>query len=141
MPLYNAPFVSTYIESATTTAGTAWPITSSQLGDLTSLSVPPGTWDIQGMYQASNSGAVTTTQLQIGISTTSGNSSTGLNFGQNYFLYGDNPAIGTVCEMMCPPVRITVVTTTTYYLKAQANTSTTNLQYLGYRLSAIKVGN
>lgn len=130
--------VGTYSESAIT-ATANWPISANTMGDLTSLSLPAGTWDIQGAIQVVPSGSITTTQLQIGISSTSGNFTTGLNFGQNYFLTQIVSANGIV-QLYCPAVRVTPATTTTYYLKIQANTSVTNLQTYGYRLSAVKSG-
>lgn len=113
-------------------------ITAGQYGDFTSLLLEPGEYDISAVGNWFSNGAVTTTTIYLGISTTSGNSATGL-------LRGDNLVSGTKTQtssrhdsLAVTPYRITVTTPTTYYLKGRADTDITNLQ-VAYRLTARRI--
>lgn len=111
----------------TNSTPTNWPITAGQWGDLTSDSLTPGTWLLKGVLGAYNNGAVTAQTMTVGISTTSGNSGTGLNYGVNRMdLYntGTNTAWHNAYIV---EYEVTVTETTTYYLKGFAS-NTTNLQ-------------
>ncbi len=89
--------------------------TTAQWGDLTSISLTAGDWDVTAMMTARNSGA-TGTNIQAGISTTSGNSATGLTFGDNEFgqLFPTAAVDSTITIAMH---QVSLTATTTVYLK------------------------
>lgn len=55
-------------------------------GDLNSISLVAGEWDITAETVWYSNGATTTTQIGMGVSTTSGNSSAGMQIGDNFSL-------------------------------------------------------
>lgn len=117
--LYLTGNIGEYTESvvAVVSAGT-----SGQWADTTSLSLTAGDWDVSLTMFAQDQGA-TITVAEYGISSTSGNSSTGLVMGSNYSLlakgYTANQAAGSI-----PSYRVSITGTTTYYAKS-------NLTYTG----------
>lgn len=92
--------------------------TSSQYGDLTSISLTAGDWDVAGLMQAAASGA-TVTNVEVGISTTSGNSTTGLTIGKNFVAFRE-PISTSDSTASIPRYRIKLAATTTVYLKYQS---------------------
>lgn len=106
-----------YVESVV--ALTNFPGTSNY-GDLTSISLTAGDWDVTGIIFLANNGSVTST-YHFGISTTSGNSATGLVEGSNSydFVLGVTAA-GNVTSAI-PSYRQSFSTTTTVYLKYRAS--------------------
>lgn len=118
-----------YIEQKTTSF-TNWSITAGQYGDLHSQTLQPGEYDVTGYLNTLNNGAVTTNQLQIGVSTTSGNSGTGLAVSDNVGISTNLVlANGGYNPLAIPAHRVVVTSPTTYYLKGFAGGSITNLQY------------
>lgn len=103
-------------------------ITAGQWGDLDSETLTPGEWDVDATATFFANGAVTTTTISLGISTTSGNSSTGLVIGDSQVLNTKTTTTGTYEAMTISMKGITVTASTTYYFKAIAITSITNLQ-------------
>lgn len=127
-----AGYVGQQIESVISTF-TNYP-TSTQFGDLTSISLTAGDWDVSAMIEATLNGATLTGDMRLGISTTAGNSTTGLVQGTNLVnmiqantLY-DSPAV-------IPVYRISLTATTTVYLKYRAAFSAGTPQATG-RISA-----
>lgn len=126
--------IGTFVESKSTLA-TNFP-TSSQFGDAGSIALTDGDWDVSFMLQALANGATVTTTA-IGISQTSGNSSTGLAAGENLIVL--TPPISTTDSGGCVPVfRVNVVGTTTVYAKIFAIYSVATPQFK-YRISARRV--
>lgn len=122
--------------SSSATATTNWPITSGQFGDLTSISLSPGTWDISAYTTIFNNGSVTAQPMRFGIGTISGNNSPDVIEMSNY-------NAGTTSlryPMIVTPTTVTVAATTTYYLKGRMDTSAANVQNLGYGINARKIG-
>lgn len=116
-----------------TDAGSASP-TTTQYGDATSISLTAGDWDLSFVCSMLRNGSGWSTQ-EIGISTTSGNSSTGL-------VHGDNWLISTVATdwaaMTISGYRVSLTSTTTIYAKVSATyTGATSLIF--GRLSARRV--
>jgi hypothetical protein len=114
--------------------------TTTQYGDLASISLTPGDWDVTGFAQFDRGTASKTqfTEFRLGISSTSGNSSSGLTTGTNQH-YSRNSVEGYDREMASVPVyRISVTSTTTYYLKFYGAYSANQPTALG-RLSARRV--
>jgi len=91
--------------------------TSTQWGDLTSVSLSAGDWDVSVGVQITKNTA-TWTEVDWGISTTSANSSTGMTIGVNRF-YWYTAAGLPVTEFTgaIPTYRVSLSSTTTVYLK------------------------
>ena len=105
----------------------------------TSLSIPPGEWDIEAVVDAAVNGAVSWTTNVLGVSTTSGNSGTGLVFGDNAVNFiPPSATIGPEAAISLPGNRVLLATSTSYYLKLRADRTNTP-QYV-CRLSARRVG-
>ncbi len=102
-------------EAAVSTVGNTNFPTTATLGDLTSLSLTAGDWDVSATASMTLNSA-TATNWQMGISTTSGNDGTGLTFGLNRFVIA---ASTTTSEpaIVIPVYRVSLSTTTTVYLK------------------------
>lgn len=100
--------------------------TSTQWGDLTSISLTAGDWLVWGIYEFLGNGG-TTTEFQIAITTTSGNSTTGFTNGLNNFQYrGPTSFTGTNdASISTGAVRFSLSATTTVYLKYEATYSST----------------
>lgn len=108
--------------------------------DLTSISLTAGDWNVTGMAEWDTNGA-TITQFQAGISTTSGNDTTGLNIGDNY-IYIEQGSSSTAIKsfpLVIANYRISLTGTTTVYLKRQAIFSAGTPRTRGYRISARRV--
>lgn len=92
-------------------ATTAW-------GDLVSVSLTPGYWKLSGAIRSlRNSATQAADSYSIGISSTSGNSTTGLTNGLNRFDMGADAGLNAQGELSVPAYFVTVTTTTTFYLK------------------------
>lgn len=113
----------------------AYSITAGQWGDLTSLTLSPGDWNLEAQEIFNANGAITTTQVSIGISTTSGNSSTGLVTGDNAMFTQPETASGKLTPLWLNSYRVTITEETTFYLKSKADTSISNLQ-VAYKFTA-----
>lgn len=123
--------VGEYIESVVA-VNTAFPATG-VFGDLNSISLTPGDWDISAILTASAAGG-TVTVIQMGISTNSGNTITGLVRGSNKVEVF--PCTSTTDSSGAVPVyRISISTTTTFYQKYSSNFTVATPQAVG-RLSA-----
>lgn len=95
--------------------------TSNNWGDLTSISLTPGDWDITFVSESDKSTATEAqfTNIQIGISQTSGNSATGLVDGDN--LTQTRFANGmTTISMTISSYRQSIASTTIIYAKMRA---------------------
>ncbi len=107
---------------------------STTYGDLASLSLPAGDWDVSaiGDFVA----LPTVTDVRMGISTTSGNSSTGLIPGINEAIYATaSPSIGEIA-LVVPSYRVSLATTTTIYLKFEGTYPSGAPGVNGARISA-----
>lgn len=123
-----------YIEGLQTTL-TNFPA-SGTLGDLASVYLTAGDWDVTAMLDAQPNGATTTT-MDIGISVTSGNSATGLTSGVNRF-FALGPTSATGQPLYVPAYRMSLASATTAYLKYEASYSVATPQARG-RISARRV--
>lgn len=98
--------------------------------DCTSFSVPAGTWLLEGQVIFKVSGGATTSgDLICGISTTSGNSASGLTAGASLMQQNINTADGTSSSCYITGLRVTPTTSTTYYMKMKKDNGGANLQY------------
>lgn len=121
-----------YTVSSVIGSDTNYP-TANQYGDLTSISVPAGIWDISVVFAHKLNGA-TVTQALFGIGTASGNNGANLADGNTQIELIPNVNNGA----SIPTYRVTLSSTTTYYLKYLANYSVATPRALG-RISAVRV--
>jgi hypothetical protein len=108
-----AGYIGEYIESSITSA-TNYPSTGTW-GDLTSISLTAGDWDVSAMIQQTTPGTMTG-ESRLGISTTSGNSATGLVIGKNRLTHPNATATADT-GMSIMPYRLSLSGTTTVYFK------------------------
>lgn len=109
-------------------------------GDLTSILLDVGTYDIDAQCQFyNNNGASSTAALcTLGVSTTSGNFSTGLVEGDSVMNDQKDTAPYAVDTINVFLKNVLVTTPTTYYLKSKVNNSITNI-HVSYKISARKI--
>lgn len=133
-----AGFIGEYIESvvASTTVGT-----SGQFFDMTSLALTAGDWEVSGVCQYwRNAATFTSTELEIGISFTAGNSSTGLVEGSNWLdTAGVVPTTFTYSSNSIPTYRISLSASNTVYLKGYVSVYTSGSPKYACRISARRV--
>lgn len=122
-----------YVSSSSSTAANV--TTSNTFQDMGSISLNPGDWDISLVALYSLNGA-TCTYVETGISTTSGNSSTGV-YGDSE-VGGPPPTAAAFTTLTIPAFRVSISGATTYYAKAYATFSAGNPQFR-YRISARRV--
>jgi hypothetical protein len=127
-----------YVESvvANISAGT-----TAQFFDLTSISLTAGDWDVSVLaILLANGATFTSLDYEVGFSTTSGNSSTGLAAGDNEYLTVSTAfATGSYISAVIPPKRVSLASTTTYYLKVYTAVYTAGTPKLYGRISARRV--
>lgn len=131
--------VGEYLESLVTTATNTG--ASGVISDATSLSLTAGDWDISALVEFKRNGATfTSTDLEIGITTTAGNSATGLVNGSNYvYAIQAVPTTFTALPMHVPVYRVSIASTTTFYLKMFVDVYTAGTPQYHCRLSARRV--
>jgi len=115
----------------------AYTITASTWGDLTSIPLTPGEWDIQAQASFYSNGAVTTTDVWIGIYNVSGASSP-ITIGDDSMVLTKQQASQKRDSLSLQRRGIIVTSTETYYLKAYAGVSITNLN-VAYKISARRI--
>jgi len=115
--------------------------TSAQWGDMASVLLTAGDWDISGLIIYGNNGATTTlATLVAGISSTAGNNGAGLLDGDNKCSI-DTALLSTSSNFSSctiPPWRVSISATTTYYLKSNEAYSVATPTVAG-RISARRV--
>jgi hypothetical protein len=130
-------YVGEYIESKSAAANN-FPATGA-VGDATSISLTPGDWDVSVLTAAIPGPSTTFTYHNCGTSTTSGNSGTGLNQGENWSgTLANTTTNSSMIGCAVPSFRVSLSATTTYYLKVQAAYTGSSPTY-GYRISARRV--
>jgi hypothetical protein len=114
-------------------------ITASTWGDLTSISLAPGEWDITAIVGTAHNVAGTSARMNYGISADSGTSFTDAVFGDTAMLHLANGGTGASSgEVGTVVVNKILPTTTTINLKAKKDGAITN-QLVSYKISARKV--
>lgn len=114
----SAGFVGEYIESVVSAVTAP---TSGNFGDLTSISLTAGDWDVTALaYVAIGAGAWQL--IQIGISTTPGNSTAGLVAGSNRLLdsWASSATTPTEQSLTIAAYRVSLSATTTIYFKFES---------------------
>lgn len=110
---------------------------SNTYGDATFIDLTPGVWAISPVLDASAGGGNISTVL-MGVSTTTGNSGTGLVDGDNFGSFLPPTAASNITATLSN-VPVVISTTTRYYLKVRGTYTTGTPQYR-CRLSAVRVG-
>jgi hypothetical protein len=127
------PTMGKYIESVVSAVN--FP-TTTQYGDLTSIDLPPGDWDVTMQFFA-DFGGVTASEFTYGISQTTGNSATGLVLGSNR-----EQVVQTAIQASWPGTiagyQQSVTVTTTIYAKFKATYTVGTPNAYG-RLSARRI--
>lgn len=108
--------VGEYYESA---VGSASAPATGTYDDKTSISIPAGDWLVFGCLYV-DSGAATVTSAVVGLSTTSGNSGAGLIVAKNAGYQG-GLASARAETLTAGPHRVSLASTTTYYLKQRVD--------------------
>lgn len=120
----NAPagFIGEFVSSVIS-SDTNFP-TSPNWGDLTSISLTAGDWDVTVQIVAESQGG-TWTVASCGLSSTSGNSTAGLSVGDTLMRasFASSSTTPLTVPLVVASSRITLTATTTYYLKIQATYS------------------
>lgn len=93
-------------------------LTTATWADVASIFLTAGDWDVSGIVN--HNGTLTGTLIAAGISSTAGNSTTGLVLGDNYVTLPTVPTAAGDASLHIPSFRINTTIATTYYLKAQA---------------------
>lgn len=114
------------ISSLTTNTNTA---ATATYFDARSITFTPGTWDIQGCIQYAASASVLTGGSEAGIGTTTGNSNAGEIDTVNWSNTTANPNSNENQTVLTPVWRVTISTSTTYFLKGLINFSAGQPQY------------
>ncbi len=110
--------------------------TSGQFGNITSISLTAGDWDVSGTFIPIINGAVITSGTwDVNLSAFSGNTTTDLVVGDNYLTISHLTNVGS---MSIPAWRVNVSSTTTIYLKGRVSYSSGTPQWYG-RISARRV--
>jgi hypothetical protein len=127
------------IESKATSTS-AWPITAGNWGDLTNITLTPGIWKMTAHVAVKSTGGTPGAVLRFGcgISTTSGNSTTGLNAGDNLGWNTFPNSSGFENSVYVVDYEVTVTTPTTYYLKSFLS-GTTNMIQQGHAIKARRI--
>jgi hypothetical protein len=117
-----AGFVGEVIESV---AGFTNAPTSGQYGDLTSISLTAGDWSVSvyGTWAINTATVPAGNDSDVGVSTTTGNSSTGLVAGDTVGIDFLVASTRTQVNISIPPKRFSLSATTTVYLKYRSNYS------------------
>lgn len=109
--------------SATTTGDSSAAATTAY-DDLLSIPLTAGDWDVSaGVYYSRET--ATWTNVDLGVSSTSGNSSTGLSSGVNLIRsqFVSSSTTPEVVTLVLPSFRVSIASPTTYYLKRRVNYS------------------
>lgn len=124
-------------ELVTATGSLVSAAASGNYGDVTSISLTAGDWDVSCIIYFEANGA-TVTSANFGIGTATGNSATGIVAGSNMTYLATpvvaNPDVGGAI----PPFRVSLSATTTYYFKLRSTYTVATPRATG-RLSARRV--
>lgn len=118
--------------------------TTNTYGDVTAspISLTAGVWLITGIvsYNIGTSSGQTITNLEAGIGTASGTSSTGLTVGTTHFYSPTAPTSNAETLVVVPSVYVNISSTTSYYLKYRCGYSGgSGAMTVGGRITAVRV--
>ncbi len=112
--------------------------TAGQFANITSVTIPPGTWLVDGSMEISPSTATVITAVRGALSVNTGNTTTDHVSGDNQF-YQNVPTTNTNASIGIPGWRVRVTAATTYYLKHACNCTANNTTAAG-RISGRRIG-
>lgn len=116
-----------YVESVISST-TSVPGTTGQYGNLTSISLTAGDWDIDGIMSLDNANSAAITAFAGAISVNSGNTTTDQIDGSNQ-ADSATPGAGAVRSITIPSYRLSLSTTTTVFLKMNVAFTVATPQY------------
>jgi len=112
--------------------------TTTTFGDLTSISLTAGDWDVSCAAIFVKNLATSWGVNYLGVTATAGNSSTGVVYGSN-MVFMDVPVANLYEALSLSSIRVSISTTTTYYLKTYGVYSGGQEIVYGARISARRV--
>jgi len=124
-------------ESVESVAGPVSAPASNTYGDITSITLTPGDWDISAIIVSILNTGVSITSVIGGIGTAAGSNGAGLVVGDNQG-YSVPPTSQYLPSITIPPKRVSINATTTYYLKMWMSYASGTPQFQG-RISARRV--
>lgn len=133
----SAGYVGEFI-SSTVLSGSAVSLTTGNPADITSISLTAGDWDVTGLVCFTGNAATTVTSLLGWISTTSASSPTPPNNGSLYTDQTSRAAGNTTFRINVGRIRISIASTTTVYLSANAAFAVNSYSAFGF-ISARRV--
>lgn len=113
-------------------SATATSLTNNIGASCATLSLTPGDWDVTGIFQTSPAGTTTTSNINVGISTSSTTFitvATGIN---NIVAFPLNIAAGVAVSLSLPSTRISVASTTSVFVVAQVAFATSTMTCNGF---------
>jgi hypothetical protein len=133
----SAGYIGEYVSSAVTAVNAGG---TGVWGDATSISLTAGDWDVCGFCNWDINGA-TWSDARLGISTTSGNSGTGLSSTINYAIgsWASTSTTFQTVPLSIPSYRISLSSTTTIYLKYYSTYSSGTPRLSGASIHARRV--
>lgn len=152
-PTINTPVLNGFTDGSTPGAGVVGQLISTISASETSLTtaqyadaisggtaLTAGTWDIQGIVRFTTATTTSETREDIGISTTSGNSATGLDDSNTVTRQNAALVLGNVSNSFLTPVyRVNISGSTTYYIKCYAEFSVSTMTCRGtFRATRIR---
>ena len=133
-----AGWVGEYI-SQVVAPGTAWPMATDTFGDLASIALTAGDWDVSVNVFVVLGSAVSASRLQAGISSSSGTTTTGYANGDTAASNPEAvPAGGYGVSVVVSGMRVSLSGSATYYLKSALTFAGGTPNY-GARISARRV--
>jgi len=108
---------------ATTPVG----ITSAATSNITSLSLPPGNWDVEGVVTTAPAGTTTTSNVYAVVSTASATLQNPLSL-----IYLSGAPAGSGASIPAPRRRLSLAATTTVYLVTNVGFAVSTMQVSGY---------
>lgn len=134
----SAGYVGEYIES--TGGDSAWAAASGDYANVASISLTPGDWDVCALADSYNSNAAGITLVTFGISTDStANSFSDRADGRNCWQASGTASAGYTAASAVPLVRVSLASTTTYYLKLNLAFGAGTPHVAGYKIAARRV--
>jgi len=127
----------TELVESTTDAQATWPFAASTPGNLTSITLTPGEWDLTAYLGIRNSAVGAAYFVDLLMTPTSASIS-GIKYADNASYVRNNGAQFDAYHMTIPRLNVTVTETTTYYLVGNMSANT-GVQYKGYKISARRI--
>lgn len=118
-------------------AGSAVSLTTNTAANVTSISLTPGIWDINGALSFSANATTNTTEVLISVSAVS--ATVDGNYGDASFVFDTlNGIVRFAPSIYVPQFRVSLSATTTYYLVARSTFTVSSTVVYG-RISAVRV--